>query len=1044
MPTSRVARILALACAVLFVPTSLPAQYFGRNKVQYRQFDFRVLQTPNFDVYYYPEEEAASREAARMAERWYARLSRLLDYEFEERQPLILYASHPEFQQTNTLADFVSDGTGGFTEVFKQRVVMPFSYSLEETDHVLGHELVHAFQYDISGLGRAGGGLEAAARRYQVPLWFTEGMAEYLSVGPVDPHTAMWVRDAALRGDIPDIERMTYDPSVFPYRWGQALWAYIGGRWGDATIGQILKLTGQGMPYPEAFERVLRISMDRLSDDWVSAIRRTYLPMIADLREARETARPLITSDREGGRLNVAPSLSPDGRYVAFISELDFIDAELHLADARTGEVLRKLQKGSALDTHYGSLRYISSAGTWSPDSRLFAFSALQGGRDVLVIVDTRNSRRLREFAIEGVGEISNPTWSPDGTTIVFTGLKGGISDLFAIDVHNGDARQITDDRYAQLHPSFSPDGRTIAYATERGPESDPDILSYGPYRLQLLDLASGSTRPVAGMAGAKNLNPVWSRDGGSLYFLSNRGGIPNLYRVGLESGEVSRVTNFFTGISGIIDVSPALTGARAEDRLLFTVYEDGGYNIYALEGEQELTGEPVPPEWGEGESERTAARDAALLPPSPRPPEATFNRVATYLADPRYGLPEAGRRERFADVSYRPRLGLDYLGQPQLGVAVGGPFGGGMYGGVAGIFSDVLGRHTVLGMVQAQGRIDEIGFATQYLNTRSRWNFGGQAQRLPYIYGYYSMGTDSLDGNVVPTQDIVRVRQFDTALQGYAQYPFSTTSRFEFTAGVRRMSTDAQIYRLLLDPQSYRPQGDRFLEEDGFGLNMAQMSAALVYDNAVFNYTSPFAGQRFRLQLSPMVGDLQLVQAVADFRRYIYVRPFTFAVQGLHNGKYGRDSDGVIEGQRVFYDQYLGQPWYVRGYYDAYSDCEGRQAEADACAALSQLFGSRVAVAKAELRFPLIRQLVLGNVVGLPPVEGFAFADAGAAWTRGTTPVFRRGIPEASAERGIMTSAGAGARVNLFGYMVMEVNYLRAFALDDGWKWAFNFLPGF
>ena len=1037
----RVTRVAALAVAVSLLPAALPAQYFGRNKVQYRSFDFRVLQTPNFDVYYYPEEEEASREAARMAERWYARLSRLLDHEFEERQPLILYASHPHFQQTSTLSDFVSDGTGGFTEVFKQRVVMPFTYSLEETDHVLGHELVHAFQYDISGLGRAGGGLEAAARRYQVPLWFTEGMAEYLSVGPLDPHTAMWVRDAALRGDLPDIERMTYDPSIFPYRWGQALWAYVGGRWGDAAIGQILKLTGQGMPYPEAFERVLRVSMESLSDDWHSTIRRTYLPLIAELREARETARPLITADRRGGRLNVAPSLSPDGRYVAFISELDFVDAELHLADAETGELVRRLQKGAAFDSHYGSLRYINSAGTWSPDSRLFAFSALKQGRDVLVVLNALEGERVREFAVPGVGEISNPTWSPDGRSIVFSGLHGGVSDLFRLDVVTGEARQLTDDPYTQLHPSFSPDGRRLAYATERGPATDLRSLRYGPYRLEILDLESGAVSAVPGMSGAKNINPVWSRDGESLFFISNRGGISNLFRVELGSGEVYRLSNFFTGISGIVDVSPALTGARETDRLVFTVYEDGGYNLYSLDGPRRLAGEL---QRLDAFADDVEAAHAGLLPPSPRPTEATFNRVAGYLADASYGLPESERSARFGDRSYRPRLGLDYLGQPQLGATVGGPFGGGVYGGVAGIFSDVLGRHTLLGMLQAQGQIDEIGFATQYLNTQARWNFGGTAQRLPYIFGYYAVGTDSLDGVPVPTQDIVRVRQFDAALQGFAQYPFSMSQRIEFSGGVRRMSTDAQIYRLLLDPETYRPRGDRFMKLDGFGLNMAELSAALVYDNAVFNYTSPFAGQRYRFQISPLFGDLQMVQAIADYRRYFFVRPFTLAVQGMHNGKYGRDSDGVIDGQRVFYDQYLGQPWYVRGYYDAYSDCEGRQADAGACDVLSQLFGSRVALAKAEIRFPLVRQMVIGTMFGLPPIEGFVFADAGTAWSGGTRPIFRRGVPESTLERGIMTSAGAGARVNLFGYMVVEMNYLRAFALDDGWKWAFNFLPGF
>src|SRR5690606_35781291 len=256
----------------------------------------------------------------------------VLQHDFEERQPIIFYASHPDFQQTTTYGGFISEGTGGFTEVFKQRVVMPFTYSYEETDHVLGHELVHAFQYDISGLGRAGGGLEAAARRIQVPLWCTEGMAEYLSVGPVDPLTAMWVRDAALQGEIPTIERMTYDPRIFPYRWGQALWAYVGGRWGDAAIGQILKLTGQGVPYPNAFERILNISLEELSGDWHTAIRRAYLPLLAERPEAREVADPLITGERRGGRLNIAPVLSPDGRWVIFLSELDDLDVQVYLA----------------------------------------------------------------------------------------------------------------------------------------------------------------------------------------------------------------------------------------------------------------------------------------------------------------------------------------------------------------------------------------------------------------------------------------------------------------------------------------------------------------------------------------------------------------------------------------------------------------------------------------------------------------------------------------------------------------------------------------
>lgn len=1037
-------RVLAIAAMVMIAAATMAppgaAQYFGRNKVQYRDFDFHVLATPHFDVYFYPEEEAAARDAARMAERWYWRLSRLFDHEFEERQPLILYAAHPDFQQTGTLSGFIGEGTGGFTEVFKQRVVMPFAYSYEETDHVLGHELVHAFQYDISELGRAGGGLDAAAQRYQVPSWFTEGMAEYLSVGPVDPLTAMWVRDAALEGTLPTIDRMTYDPSVFPYRWGQALWAYIGGRWGDAAIGQILKIAGQGTPYDEAFERVLNVGIDQLTQDWHASIRRAYLPMLVDRREAREEAKPLITEYRDGGRLNVAPSLSPDGKYVVFISEMDFVDAELYLADARTGRVIRRLQKGAAFDPHYGSLRYINSAGTWSPDGKRFAFGAQRGAQDVLAIIQVKNGHRLREIEVPSVGEISNPTWSPDGRTIVFAGIHGGLSDLYEVDLESGRAEALTDDAYSELHPAFSPDGRTIAFTTDRGPETDLDRLVYGPYRLALLDLATREIELVPAVAGAKSINPAWTADGKGLYFISNHTGIPNVYRIVLATGEVSSLTNLFTGVSGITDVSPALTAARTTDRVLFTDFEDGGYNIYSLSGARELTGKPVT-----DLPDDSVAPAPAFLPPVPRPREAAFNRVTQYLANADAGRPSRAEVSRYAVARYRPHLGLDYLGQPTVGASTGGAFGGGgLYGGIAGIFSDVLGHHNLFAAVQAQGQLDEIGYAVQYIDARGRWNFGAASQRIPYIFGYYQVGLDSVGSTQVPTEDIVRARYFDTSLQGYAQYPFSAVKRLEFTAGIRRVATDYQIYRLLLDPDTFVPFDQKIVRIDGYAMNMVQGSAALVYDNTLFGYTSPFAGQRYRFELAPVWGDLRYVDALADYRRYLFARPVTLALQAVHSGRYGRDSEGVVNDQQIFYDQYLGQPWFVRGYYGVYNDCGRESGEGPSCDVLGQLFGSRVGVARAELRFPLFKQLVVGPGVGFPPVEGFGFFDAGVAWTNATRPTLTRGIPSNPLDRGVISSAGVGARVNLFGYMVAELDYLRAFALENGWRWQFNLLPGY
>jgi hypothetical protein len=264
---------MVVLAALLILGNAFPcsAQYFGRNKVQYETFDFKVLTTEHFDIYYYPEEEAAVRLAARMAERWRTRLSSVLLHELQGRQPLVLYAAHPHFQQTNILGE-IGEGTGGVTESGRRRVILPFAGGLAETDHVLGHELVHAFQYDIASPGavrNTGAGLQ------RLPLWFIEGMAEYLSLGPLDSNTAMWVREAAFRNAMPSIERLD-DPDFFPYRYGHAFWAYVGGRWGDRVIGDILRSAAAGVDFRVALTSTLGVDMETLTKDWHNATRQAF------------------------------------------------------------------------------------------------------------------------------------------------------------------------------------------------------------------------------------------------------------------------------------------------------------------------------------------------------------------------------------------------------------------------------------------------------------------------------------------------------------------------------------------------------------------------------------------------------------------------------------------------------------------------------------------------------------------------------------------------------------------------------------------------
>ena len=344
-----IAVVSALSVAAL--PSSLSAQYFGRNKVQYETFDFKILKTPHYDIHFYPEEGEAVEDAARMGERWYERFARLFQHEFEQPKPIILYADHPDFQQTNTLSGRLSEGLGGVTESLKNRVIMPLTGSYPDTDHVLGHELVHAFQYNLAQ-GRSGAGIRGLSL---LPLWLIEGMAEYLSVGREDALTAMWLRDAIRRDALPTLEDLS-SGRFFPYRFGHAFWAYVGGMYGDDRIADVFRRALR-IGWEPAIRQVLGTSSDSLSAAWKEAVESEYLPLMAGRQAPGESGALLLAPSTGAGRQNVSPSVSPDGRLVAFLSERDLFGIDLFLADARTGEIQKKLVSANS-DSHFDAFAF--------------------------------------------------------------------------------------------------------------------------------------------------------------------------------------------------------------------------------------------------------------------------------------------------------------------------------------------------------------------------------------------------------------------------------------------------------------------------------------------------------------------------------------------------------------------------------------------------------------------------------------------------------------------------------------------------------------
>ncbi|MFQ5754447.1 MAG: hypothetical protein ACE5HI_20915 [bacterium] len=104
--------------------------YFGRNKIQYDDFDWKILKTEHFDVYFYPEMRELAEIGAAFAEEAYSRLESKLNHNINRRIPLIFYSNHSHFQQTNTVSSFIPEGVGGFFEFIKGRVVIPSDGSI--------------------------------------------------------------------------------------------------------------------------------------------------------------------------------------------------------------------------------------------------------------------------------------------------------------------------------------------------------------------------------------------------------------------------------------------------------------------------------------------------------------------------------------------------------------------------------------------------------------------------------------------------------------------------------------------------------------------------------------------------------------------------------------------------------------------------------------------------------------------------------------------------------------------------------------------------
>jgi hypothetical protein len=1032
---------LFLAIVALLLSQPAKAQYFGQNKVRYKNLKFKVYKTPHFEIYYYLKNDSMLKRFAQESELWYTLHQQVFRDTFKKPNPIILYANHPDFQQTTAIDGEIDVGTGGVTEGLKNRVVMPVMETNQTTRHVIGHELVHAFQYHLL-LGRDSSEYENINN---LPLWMIEGMAEYLSLGKKDSYTAMWMRDADLNHDIPTVRDLTESNKYFPYRYGEAFWSFIGSTYGDTVIIPFFKNVARfGMGY--GIRRTFGYDDKTLSSIWKNSIENTYRPFLKDTTQLPVGHR--VIDEKNSGKMNLAPAVSPDGKYLAFLSEKSLFSIDLFLADAKTGNIIRKLTSKIS-NTHIDEFNFIESAGTWSPDSKRFAFSVFNKGRNRMVVVDVASGDIVDDVSMGKVEQFSNLSWSPDGKNIVFQGLAEGQGDLYLYNFDTKQVKQLTNDKYSDYQPSFSRDGKKMVFSSDRTTyDQSPgqDIT----FNLAELDLATGHVTDIKLFNGANNLNPQYSSDGTQIYFLSNKDGFRNMYRYTPATGKVEQMTDLFTGISGITEYSPALS-ISANNDIVYSYYRSQKYALYNAKA-NDFTAKTI-----SGQDVNFAA---GTLPPARSVGVDLINsNLNNFLVYPRIPL------DSIKTIPYKPQFKLDYLASSGVGASVS-QFGAGLSSGIQGVFSDILGRNQIYAGVAVNGAIYDFGGQFAYINQQGRWNFGAAISHIPFQTANYSVvgGTYHLNNStsipdIEERYDIIRI--FQDQLSLFTSYPITKKARVEFGAGAA-----AYYYRVDRYTSFYDTSGNGLnyththvansaynADPANNGVNLTpftiyNVNTALVGDNSFFGVASPLNGYRYRIQAEYDFGTYKFFAPTIDLREYVRVAPVTFAARFYGYGRFG--STGNL------YQLYLGYPFLIRGY-EAQSFYGNNSKAATNGFTIGQLSGNRLAVVNFEIRLPLTGPERLSKFKSkFLFTELNLFFDAGLAWNAGDQIVFQSS-PDAigknatgqtiynPTQRVPATSAGISLRVNVFGAFVLEPYFAYPFNRTDVSRPVFGlgFTPG-
>lgn len=1014
--------------AVLITSCSVFAQ-FGQNKVQYKTFDWSFIQSKHFDVYFTQGGEYIAQFTAQVAESSLTSLKKNVGYQIRNRIPIIVFNSHNEFQQNNVIDEYLPEGVGGVTELFKNRITVPFEGDYGKFRHVIHHELLHAYMNDLY----YGGSIQNIITqniRLQFPTWFSEGMAEYQSLGGNDKDNDMFMRDAIIYDYMPEVD---YIDGYLAYRGGQSFFAWLAEEYGEEKIGDLMMQIKALGDVDEGFEEVYKHNLEELSEKWHKSLKQSYWPDIKARQEVTDFANRLTNSRKGDGFYNTAPAISPKGNMVAYISNRDdYFD--VLIAEIPSGKIIKKLIKGNRT-ADFEELHLLTPGLCWSPDGKKIAISVKSGSKDAIYIIDVK-SEDEEELPIEFDG-IFSVKWNPTNNSLVFVGDNTSQSDIWTYDLKTKKLTQITNDYFSDSDPSWSTDGKFIYFTSDRGNYTDLNSIphnfrmsgyDYSEKDLYVYDTQTGKLEKFSGYEHSTESNIVSSPDGKKVLYLSDRNGIRNIYMKNLETGEDKPITN---SISPIDLLSISSDGKR----LAFNALNKGGYDIFYIENPFDIdlktteltntvfvdnllkeknliaTDTTLPHDTlitnlslpdstlqiinelnvlqNKTDTTQIYGKDISLKLNVENTDSTEIKRNKVKLKEPsKFKLSDNTNDDGSLKVyNYKIKFSPDII---YSNVSYSSFYG--VQGIAQMAFSDVLGNHRIYVATSLVLDLKNSDYAFAYLYLPKRIDYGIEA-----FHSARFLLIEKPDS----VSDLYRYRTYGGNL--YASYPINRFNRLD---GVMSLVT---LSKENLDN----------INEPMQRLYATVPMLSYVHDNTLWGYTAPIRGMRYNLTFmgSPKLGTdgAEFFSGMLDFRNYFKLMDnYTFVFRFNGGFSVGRNPQRFYIGGTPNWINYeiennelpiedikdfaFSTPVMpLRGFnYNAAS-------------------GSKFMLANLEFRFPLFQYLVLGPLpLGFQNIQGVLFTDIGSVWTNNKKLQFIKRTDEGVMTKDLLWGMGIGTRLFL------------------------------